>query len=188
MAIEFRCDHCSKMMRTPDDSGGKRGRCPHCNETTQIPNRSTAGMNQPIVEQTFDEQSFAPTGQSQLPAHGQLSAPNSYSPSNYSGQTPYKGIISLVLGIVSIVSPLVGLLTICCCWPVATIFLVVSVACGIPAILLGYLDLRGIKQGVVDDAGRGLALTGLILGSVGTIVSSIILVVSIVFFVIAINN
>ncbi len=37
MAIEFHCDHCGKLVRAPDDAGGKRGRCPACHQSVYIP-------------------------------------------------------------------------------------------------------------------------------------------------------
>ena len=37
MAIEFHCDHCGKLVRAPDDAGGKRGRCPSCKQAVYIP-------------------------------------------------------------------------------------------------------------------------------------------------------
>jgi len=175
------------MMRTPDDSGGKRGRCPHCNETTQIPSKSTAGLNQPFVEnpvlQSHAEAHTQPTAQPSPP----YSPPNPYIAANSGGKTPHKATISLVLGIISIVTPALAVVT-CCCWPVSAILLVVSIGCGIPAIVLGYLDLKGMKAGLIDDVGRGLAQTGLILGSTGSALSAIGLVTFLVFLVISIIN
>lgn len=37
MAIEFHCSHCGKLVRAPDDAGGKRGKCPSCRQTVYIP-------------------------------------------------------------------------------------------------------------------------------------------------------
>lgn len=37
MAIEFHCDHCGKMVRTGDEHAGKRGKCPHCQNSVYIP-------------------------------------------------------------------------------------------------------------------------------------------------------
>jgi DNA-directed RNA polymerase subunit RPC12/RpoP len=37
MAIEFHCDHCGNKVRTPDESAGRRGRCPYCKQSVYIP-------------------------------------------------------------------------------------------------------------------------------------------------------
>jgi len=42
MPIEFKCQHCGKQLRTPDNSAGKQGRCPHCQNLMQIPLASEA--------------------------------------------------------------------------------------------------------------------------------------------------
>ena len=35
--IEFSCRHCGKLVRTPAEAAGKRGKCPHCQGVVQIP-------------------------------------------------------------------------------------------------------------------------------------------------------
>ncbi len=42
MAIEFHCDHCGKLVRAPDNAGGKRGRCPSCQQSVYIPTPAEA--------------------------------------------------------------------------------------------------------------------------------------------------
>ncbi|MBU0717054.1 MAG: hypothetical protein KJ749_02300 [Planctomycetes bacterium] len=37
MSIELHCTRCSKLIRAPDEAGGKRGRCPYCKESVYIP-------------------------------------------------------------------------------------------------------------------------------------------------------
>ena len=37
MAIEFHCSKCEKLIRAPDTSGGRRGKCPYCKESVYIP-------------------------------------------------------------------------------------------------------------------------------------------------------
>ncbi len=37
MPIEFRCTKCSKLLRTPDETGGKQARCPQCGTILAIP-------------------------------------------------------------------------------------------------------------------------------------------------------
>lgn len=37
MSITFRCEHCHKNVNAPDSAAGKRGKCPHCGQTSYIP-------------------------------------------------------------------------------------------------------------------------------------------------------
>jgi hypothetical protein len=37
MSIEFHCNHCGKLVRAPDDAGGKHGKCPACRQSVYIP-------------------------------------------------------------------------------------------------------------------------------------------------------
>jgi len=37
MAIEFHCVHCNLVIKAPEESGGKKGRCPHCKGVCYIP-------------------------------------------------------------------------------------------------------------------------------------------------------
>jgi hypothetical protein len=37
MTIQFHCEHCGNLVQAPDDAGGKRGKCPHCQGSNFIP-------------------------------------------------------------------------------------------------------------------------------------------------------
>lgn len=37
MSIELHCAKCGKLIRAPDEAGGKRGKCPHCSNSVYIP-------------------------------------------------------------------------------------------------------------------------------------------------------
>ena len=37
MAIEFHCHYCGKLVKAPDEAGGKRGKCPFCKNILYIP-------------------------------------------------------------------------------------------------------------------------------------------------------
>lgn len=37
MSIEIHCPQCSKLIRAPDNAGGKHGKCPHCQHRVYIP-------------------------------------------------------------------------------------------------------------------------------------------------------
>jgi phage FluMu protein Com len=40
MAIEFHCQHCGHLIRTGNEHAGKRGKCPHCQNSVYIPTPS----------------------------------------------------------------------------------------------------------------------------------------------------
>ena len=37
MSIELHCPKCGKLIRAPDNAGGKHGRCPYCKESVYVP-------------------------------------------------------------------------------------------------------------------------------------------------------
>lgn len=37
MSIELHCPQCQKLIRAPDDAGGKNGKCPYCKAPVYIP-------------------------------------------------------------------------------------------------------------------------------------------------------
>lgn len=78
-----------------------------------------------------------------------------YQPPLTPAQTNGKSIASLVLGILSIVTPFIGLVF------------------GIIAIILSAISLREIRFS--DEQGRGLSIAGLICGIVGTLIYAILI-------------
>lgn len=68
-----------------------------------------------------------------------------------------RAIATLILGILAIAS--MGFLT------------------GIPAIVIGHIELKAIKLGQAPKAGEGLARVGLILGIIGTVLTCLALLV-----------
>ena len=37
MSITFQCEHCHKEVKAPESAAGKRGKCPHCQQSCYIP-------------------------------------------------------------------------------------------------------------------------------------------------------
>jgi hypothetical protein len=52
MAIEFHCEHCGKMIRAGNEHAGKRGKCPHCQNSVYIP--SPAAEAEPLSLSPLD--------------------------------------------------------------------------------------------------------------------------------------
>ena len=56
MSITFRCEHCHKEIKAPDAAGGKRGRCPFCQQSTYVPSPVSEEDVLPLAEPTEEEQ------------------------------------------------------------------------------------------------------------------------------------
>lgn len=37
MSIELHCTKCGKLIKAPDEAGGRRGKCPYCKESVYVP-------------------------------------------------------------------------------------------------------------------------------------------------------
>lgn len=88
------------------------------------------------------------------------------------GQASGTAIASLILGIISVI---------CMC---SCILTVVGIFSGVPAIILGRLEMKNIRQGRSSSQGRSIATAGLILGIIGTAISFLALLIylSIIIF------
>jgi phage FluMu protein Com len=49
MAIEFRCSQCNKLLRTGDDTVGKKAKCPECGAVMTIPEATAIGAGSPFA-------------------------------------------------------------------------------------------------------------------------------------------
>ena len=54
MSITFRCEHCRREVKAPDEAGGKRGKCPYCDHSSYIPSVLPDDDEIPLVP--LDEQ------------------------------------------------------------------------------------------------------------------------------------
>ena len=80
MPIEFNCQSCSRLMRTPDSAAGKKGKCPHCGVMMAIPltsdpqaNVASGGAHGSDAKTTDDKIEF-PCPQCSLPVRTPASA------------------------------------------------------------------------------------------------------------------
>jgi hypothetical protein len=152
MPIQFSCA-CGRQLQASEEHVGRRTRCPACGEEMRIPD-SSAGI-QPGPR---DEGRRAPPDDSE--AIAQEPARRERRPTweaqdeeddraaDWQGppRTSGKAIWSLILGLLSFVFCLLT---------------------GIPALILGIGGLGEINQSRNRIKGRGLAVTGIILGSIG---------------------
>lgn len=56
MSIELHCPRCNKLIRAPDDSGGKTGKCPYCKASVYIPTPSSDDDIIPIAPLDDEEE------------------------------------------------------------------------------------------------------------------------------------
>ena len=83
MPIEFQCSNCGKLLRTGDDTAGKRAKCPKCGAVMTIPTPGThvappqpptpaeqpsSGKAQP--DYAVSSPTFSPAEHESAPAHG----------------------------------------------------------------------------------------------------------------------
>lgn len=54
MPIEFRCPACNKLLRTPDQSAGKKAKCPQCGAITDVPAEGSASSSFGSTDTTED--------------------------------------------------------------------------------------------------------------------------------------
>lgn len=71
MPIEFRCTGCQKLLRTPDESAGKKARCTNCGAIVDVPlpGSSSGADASPAVPSVF-ENPFAEPGNAPASAAG----------------------------------------------------------------------------------------------------------------------
>jgi hypothetical protein len=72
------------------------------------------------------------------------------------------GVVSSMCGV------LAGSGCLCCLfWPVSFVTVLPAVGFGIPAIAIGVVDLRAMKEGTMDISGRQMTMMGTVLAIVG---------------------
>jgi len=56
MSIELHCPQCGKLIRAPENAGGKRGKCPYCERNVYIPTPVAAEEIIPLAPMNPDEE------------------------------------------------------------------------------------------------------------------------------------
>jgi phage FluMu protein Com len=100
MPIEFRCSQCNKLLRTADDTAGKKAKCPECGTVMTIPEAPAAAAAAAAGGSPFGAAppppSFPPdTGNPyQSPGQYEPSGPGEYQPPVSKGTLDFNDIFS----------------------------------------------------------------------------------------------
>jgi len=193
VAIEFECQGCQKTLRVPDEFAGRKAKCPSCQTVLQVPAEVETveplevkpPLTPPAGSGSYSASSPSSFGQAGIPNASPFASSNPYSsPGQYSyGQPssrgkPHRGGLVLGLGIASLIC---SLLILCSC-----LFLIPAIATLSPSLTLGLMDLRAMKEGRMDNQGRGMTLTGTILAAVSAGIIVLIVLLLVLVIVVAI--
>ena len=204
MPIEFLCQSCSKKLRVPDDSGGKKTRCPDCGATMLVP--------QPRYEQEppekpdqygslpspFAQQSDKPAPDfssssdfsAQAAASGNISSSSDDSSNPFAEQpeNPYQSPLEMGGSGGSGLPPhrggiifTMGLMALICSVPNCLccyfwIMLIPAFTLAIPAWVMGRADLLAMQQGRMDPSGEGQTRSGYIMAIIAVAISILAIV------------
>jgi serine/threonine protein kinase len=144
------CPQCRRALKLPASLRGKKVKCPACKASLDQP----VPTNTPITEDTLPREVVeveplpSPSAARDLET---MALPSPITPTNS------KAVASLALGVSSLV---------CLC----------NAFTGLPAVLLGVLALRELKQQPGKQTSRGLAVAGLVTGSLGILLLPLLLV------------
>ena len=158
MPIEFRCTQCQQMLRTPDDTAGQDARCPQCGAISPVPAESIApppSRESPIPPVPPPIDPGNPYAASQAPGAEYTHMMVETLPTGLAVASMVVGIIGLLLSLV------------CGC------FMVVSAPLDLIAVVLGVVALQQNNRG--EAGGRGMAIAGIVCGSIGLALSLLIL-------------
>jgi hypothetical protein len=178
LAAAIECPTCSRKLKLPDSLAGKSVVCPGCRVTFTAPVVSEV----PVLEEVGtapaeakprpparDERAACPVCGAyvslstafcpQCGAEFDEGCEEGERPWEHGGRqrldtVPHRGALVLTAGIIGVV-----FLTFC---PF------ISPVAGIAAWLMGASDLRAMKEGRMDDAGRGITMAGFILGIIAS--------------------
>jgi predicted Zn finger-like uncharacterized protein len=178
MPIVVECPSCNRKLRVPDELLGQQVKCPTCGATFAASTEGAAPPPEPPpLEQRPDDEHLTPSGRPRRPAPPEDDRgredeyddePRRRRPMRRDMQS-HRGVLILVLGIISIISSPIPL----CCGLFGIPFSVISVALGLTAWIMGQGDLAKMNRHAMDPEGRGLTQGGWICGIIGTVLGGL---------------
>jgi hypothetical protein len=176
-----------EIAETPSRSGRAREEeepdddkipCPHCGERI----RASSIRCKYCGEEIGDEEEYE---EDDRPSRRKKKKKKKRRRSEYGDLQPHRGGTVMTLGLISIILVVVDVPCFCCCGALGdTLFSAVGLGLGIPAWIMGQKDLAKMRDGLMDDSGRGNTQTGWICGMIGTILNGLILISGILFLII----
>jgi hypothetical protein len=146
MVLSFSCE-CGQALQAKEEHAGRRTRCPKCGRDVMIPSIETAPEPEPPPRPEAVARRPRPDVSDLDEDDEEREEPRRRRRRQPEG-TSTAAVFSLVLGILSL----------------CLLFLA-----GIPAIILGVIGLRAVGRSGGRLRGRGLAVGGIILGTLGTL-------------------
>jgi prepilin-type processing-associated H-X9-DG protein len=161
MPIQITCA-CGQTLEAGEELAGSRARCPACGRELTVPERpegiQRGPANLPVLETYQEPAQDRLTTQPRPPVReGERTRrpePWGYDEPSQPPQTSTKAVLSLVLGLLS---------------------LALSVITGIPAIILGILAQREIRQSRGGFTGSGMATAGIVVGALTSVLTGLVL-------------
>jgi predicted Zn finger-like uncharacterized protein len=156
------CPSCGIQLNVPEELLGRTVKCASCANTFS----AGAGVPPPENAPPYPERRRPRREVARQQDEWEEDA--SWSRGLRRDLAPHRGGMVLTLGIVSVsLSPLSF-----CSLP-GLLFGVASLACGIPALVMGHADLRRMDAHRMDPDGRGMTNAGWICGIVGICISGL---------------
>jgi predicted Zn finger-like uncharacterized protein len=215
MPVRISCPACNKALRVPDDSLGRKVRCPACTtaftaeapapppeeegEAIQTAPSSTRAAPQPGPGEEEDEgiqtgpvpkRKRRPAQDEEqededAPRRGRRRGP---SDSEFRAKRPHRGPVMLALGIAPLVFPVIGAFLFACCGALGVIFFgLLGVAVGGVAWIVTARDLAAMRRGEMDFAGEGQTKFGVACAMCGTAASALCIVCGGILLVVALG-
>jgi hypothetical protein len=154
--IQFTCP-CGKLLQARPEHAGQRTRCPRCERELDIPRPDTAFR--PAAPAEAGDERIARALPPHYPEDDEEEVEDR--PRRKQPGTSGKAVASMILGVLGIVP--------------------CSVFAGIPALVLGLLGLSEVRASGGRLRGRGLAITGVVLGSLSLVLGIVAIPVALIF-------
>ncbi len=157
MPIPVACE-CGRQLMAKDEFAGRQTQCPDCGRELLIPDRP----GDPASE--FPNSPSSGPGPDPKPDPSPFAVRTDWEPGPQkigpgTERTSGQAIASLILGLTSI-------------------FCLLNFLTGLPAIILGFLGLSEINKSHGQVKGKGLAITGLVTGFMGTLIMPLMILIA----------
>ncbi len=144
MSIVFSCP-CGKELRTGEQNAGRKVRCPGCGEMQTVPSADTIAREAP-PEKRLNREERGPRDREERSFRAGVDDRLS----EEAGGTSGKAIVALILGLASFLG---------------------SILFGLPAVVLGIWSISDVNKSKGRFGGKGLAVSGIVLGLLGCVCS-----------------